>query len=139
MNVERPTDGATVGEMRVEFGGGFVDGLLRAAAQLELAAGLKRDAADGAEISQPDRIFFVVEIVPASTGLDACEQGMNAVPALVLHGRQRILAIDVLFVLGADAPFGFRLSAARHDVDHVGPRLDQRREFSAGHEDSREA
>ena len=54
------------------------------------------------------------------------QQRMDAVVALIGHGPDRVLAVDVLFVLGADAPFGSGLRPARHDLDQVGARFDQR-------------
>jgi hypothetical protein len=40
-------------------------------------------------------------------------------------------------MLGADAPLGFRLAAAREGMNQIGARADQRRCFGASHEDSR--
>ena len=77
-------DGVAVGEVGVELGGGVVDGRLRGAAQLELAARLERDAADRAVVAQADRVVAVVEIFPAGARLDAFEQRVDAVVALVL-------------------------------------------------------
>ena len=113
MDVERPADGATILEVGVEFERGVVQGELRGARQLELAAGLERDAADGVVALQPDRVFAVEEGMPAGPGLDALQQGVDAVVALVGDRGERGFPIDVLFVLGADPPLRAGLAALR--------------------------
>ena len=133
MDAEPPADFVAIGQMRVELGRCLVNGFVRGAAQLELAAGLERDAADRAGVAQADGVAVVVEIFPALTGLDAGEERVDAVVTLVLDGADRGFAVDVLFVLGADAPLSFGLAAARQRLDHLRARREKRRELGAGH------
>ena len=81
MDVQRTADGAAILEMRIELGGGVMDGDLRRAGELELAAGLERDAADGGEVAQPDRLVAIEERVPAGALADALEQRLDSIVA----------------------------------------------------------
>ena len=91
------------------LGGGVVQVDLRRAGEFELAAGLERDAADGV-VAQADRVVAVVERVPAGAPSDAVEQGVDAVVARHRgRGGAGSCGRNVLFVLGADAPFGLGL------------------------------
>jgi hypothetical protein len=139
VNVERTADGATILEMRIELGGGIVDGELWRAREFELAARLERDAADGAEIAQADRVAAIEERVPAGASLDTVEQRVHAIVAGIGDRGERGFAVNVLFVLGADAPFGLRLAADGHDLKQVCPRFNQRCVFFAGHRHSSKA
>jgi hypothetical protein len=58
---------------------------------------------------------------------------MDAVVALVGDGPDRLLAVDMFLMLGADTPFRPGLAANCHYLDEVGPRLDQRGMFFASH------
>ena len=127
------------GQMGVEFGGGVMERRHRAAAQLELAAGLERDASNGRQVAEANGVVAVVEIIPAGARLDALEQSVDAGFTLIGDGTERPDAEDMLFVLGADAPLGPWFAAARHRGDEIGARSDERRGFGAGHVDSQEA
>src|SRR5690606_14539208 len=94
-------------------------------------------AAGDLVVAQADGELAVIERVPAGAGLDAGEQRPDTGSALIGHGAEGVLVVDVLFVLGADAPLGLRLAAAGHGFDQIGARLDEWRRFGAGHGCSR--
>src|SRR5690349_3724484 len=119
MDVQRAADGVAVGEVGVELDCCIVDVGVRGAAQLELAARLERDATNRAGVAEADRVVTIVEIVPAGSGLDAFEQRADAIVALVLDRTERGLPVDVLFVLGTDAPLGFRLTATGQRMNEI--------------------
>ena len=106
---------------------------MRGAGELELAAGLERNATGHLVIAQADGGAAIEEGLPAGARADPLKQGMDAAVALIGHGADRPFAIDVLLVLRPDAPFGFRLRPARHHLDEIGTRLDRGRKLLAGH------
>ena len=108
-------------EVTGRFGTGLVEVLERRARQLELARGLEADGAVGA--GQRDDLAVLLDRPPAELG--QAEQKVADAARLVPRRRAMIVAaIDELLVLGADAPIGARLLAAREDrrADRRGPR-----------------
>ena len=109
MDAQRPGDPLATRMCSASFRGGGVEVGLRRAGELELAAGLERDAAERASLRSPIGLSSSIKGLPAGARRDAVEQGADAVVAFVGDGPQRIGVEDVLFVLGADAPFALRL------------------------------
>src|SRR5688500_10745700 len=100
MDVERSADGTAILEMGGELGSAVVDGFLRRAGELELAARLQRDAAGDLLVPQANGKIAIIERVPAGARLDAGKQGTDAVVAFVRHGADRRAAENVLLVFG---------------------------------------
>ena len=103
--------------MRVELGGDGVDGRLRRAGKLELAARLERDRAAAFRLVKADQRALVLDRRPAEARLGAFEQGPDAAIALVRDRRQIGRVEWELLVLDADAErFGWL--AARRQPRH---------------------
>ena len=90
-------------EMRVELGGDGMDGRLRRAGKLELAARLERDRAAAVRVVEADQRAVVLDRRPAEARLGAFEQRPDAALALVGDGRQIGRVERDLLVLDADA------------------------------------
>ena len=99
--------------MRVELGGDGMDGRLRRAGKLELAARLERDRAAAVRIVEADQRALVLDRRPAEARLGAFEQGPDAALALVGDGPQIGRVERELLVLDADAERFGGLAARR--------------------------
>ncbi len=109
---ERARDLVHVAQVGGDLQPGCVQVLDRAAGELELPARLQ---ADGTAVAhQADDVVAVVDGLPA-LGHDPFEQRADALVLVIRRGEIRAAEADLL-VLGADAPFGFRLGARGEPV-----------------------
>ena len=117
------TNGLYLFHMARGLGAGLVQGLQRCARQLELAGRLEADGAIGT--LHRDDVATLFNGLPAE--LTQREQQIADAAGLAIGGRVVILlAVDQLFMLGADAPAGGRLLAGGHGRDELVPAFNRR-------------
>ena len=95
-----------------------MQGLERRAGELELAAGLERDAAGIA--AERDDVAVLLDRLPAEA-LQAPEDRTDAVGPIIGQRPEVAAAEGELLVLGADAPFVARLAARFEIGDELTP------------------
>src|SRR5690606_4458662 len=97
---------------------GLVRRMERGAGELELAAGLERDAAPGSRF-QRDRAAALLDALPASLRHHPIEEGRDAAGPVVGDPVARSGVDTDLLVLGPDAPAHARLLGRAEVGDEV--------------------